>query len=199
MFYTYLWLREDGTPYYVGKGSGNRAYIPYGHRVKMPPKERIIIQGFDTEEDALLAEIFLIAVYGRIDNGTGCLANLTDGGQNPPSKLGFKHSEETRKHFSEVRKGDGNPRGMLGKHQTEKQKEAMKRAHTGKVVSEETRKRMSESQKGHPVSESSRTKMRLAKLGTHPVYPKNRKPISEETREKLRAAQRARRIRETQV
>ena len=200
-FYTYIWLRDDGTPYYVGKGHGERAFSPYKRRFSKPQDSScILIQEFPSEEDALAAEIFLIAYYGRKDKGTGVLRNLTDGGENPPSKLGFKHSEETIKHFSEIRKGEGNPRGMLGKHQTSKQKEAMRRVHTGKVVSEDTKKRMSVAQQGHTVSVEARTKMRAAKLGSHPseeTLVKLRKRVfSEETREKLRIAQRARRQRE---
>jgi hypothetical protein len=194
MFYTYLWLREDGTPYYVGKGSVNRAYIQYGHRVKMPPRECVIVQDFEEESDALFAEMFLIASYGRIDIHTGCLANLTDGGQNPPSKLGFKHSDKTRKQMSKARTGmSGN---MLGKHQTEKQKEAMRRVHTGKRVSEETRNKMSKAQMGHTVSEEARHNMSLARIGKKYNYPKTRKSPSEETRAKLRDAQQSRRKRE---
>src|SRR5580692_7723704 len=83
-FYTYLWLREDGTPYYVGKGRGRRAF-----RKGCPPIDRVLIQAFPSEEDALTAEIFLIAYYGRKDLGTGILRNLTDGGDgvtNPSEK-----------------------------------------------------------------------------------------------------------------
>jgi len=80
MFYTYLWLREDGTPYYAGKGRGNRAFIRHSHRFPPPPNDRILIQEFSTEMDALSAEKFLISYYGREDEGTGSLLNLTDGG-----------------------------------------------------------------------------------------------------------------------
>ncbi len=78
VYYTYLWLREDGTPYYVGKGSGNRAYR------KGSPKGRVLVQEFPSEEDAFMAERLLITFYGRKDLSEGCLINLTDGGENPP-------------------------------------------------------------------------------------------------------------------
>jgi hypothetical protein len=80
-FYTYLWLRKDGTPYYVGKGCGKRAWQSTPrHR---PPNDvsRILIQEFPSEKDAFTAERFLIAYYGRKDLRAGILINLTDGGE----------------------------------------------------------------------------------------------------------------------
>jgi hypothetical protein len=75
-YYTYLWLREDGTPYYVGKGCGKRAFERSGHTC-LPPKDknRILLQDFPDETSAFAAEVFLIAHYGRLDLGTGCLRN----------------------------------------------------------------------------------------------------------------------------
>ena len=80
-FYVYLWLRQDGTPYYVGKGQGDRAYrSSKSHR---PPTDKslILLQEFPNEADALAAEVFLIAYYGRYDIGMGRLRNRTDGGE----------------------------------------------------------------------------------------------------------------------
>src|ERR1035441_2886696 len=95
-FYTYLWLREDGTPYYVGKGKGKRGFQSKDHGVHRPKNEEcIIVQHHPTEEDAFFAEKFLIAAYGRADIATGRLRNLTDGGENPPNWQGKKRSEES--------------------------------------------------------------------------------------------------------
>ncbi len=109
IFYTYLWLREDGTPYYVGKGCKRRAFEKHylGHsRCLLPPTpNRVLTQEWADEEQAFEAEKFLIAYYGRKDNNTGILCNRTDGGcgnGNTRPTLGkhWKLSEQVRVHLS---------------------------------------------------------------------------------------------------
>lgn len=81
-YYTYAYLREDGTPYYIGKGKGRRAYNRNCKSVRLPEKDRILILKKNlTEEEAFIHEIYMIAVLGRKDLGTGILRNLTEGGE----------------------------------------------------------------------------------------------------------------------
>jgi hypothetical protein len=81
-FYAYLWLRDDGTPYYAGKGSGDRAFVHYERSAIHPPKDKslIVVMHRSSEQEAFATEIELIRNWGRLDLGTGCLRNLTDGG-----------------------------------------------------------------------------------------------------------------------
>jgi|10_taG_2_1085330.scaffolds.fasta_scaffold02098_24 hypothetical protein len=92
-YYTYAYLREDGTPYYIGKGKGYRATSKKGH-FYVPPEDRIIYLKCNlTEQEAFRHEIYMIDVLGRKDLGTGILRNRTDGGE---GASGVMYSEETR-------------------------------------------------------------------------------------------------------
>jgi hypothetical protein len=114
-YYTYAYLREDGTPYYIGKGKGKRLYYKYGKNCK-PPKDRsriIKLKKNLTEEEAFRHEIYMIAVFGKKCDGTGILMNIADGGNAPPKIYGDKHhmkTEEYKKRVSEKLKGKNNPR-----------------------------------------------------------------------------------------
>lgn len=103
-YYVYKYLREDGTPYYIGKGKKRRAWSK-NHTVSVPSNDRIIIIRENlSAEQALNLEVELISKYGRKDLGTGILRNQTDGGDgiiNP--------SEKWRKQKSESMRGDNNP------------------------------------------------------------------------------------------
>ena len=81
-FYTYAYLREDRTPYYVGKGCGKRIYSTNRSGLK-PPKDKsriLILKQNLTEEEAFKHEKYMITVFGRKDLSTGILHNRTDGG-----------------------------------------------------------------------------------------------------------------------
>jgi hypothetical protein len=96
-------------PFYVGRGCNGRIDKHRKEAKKLlknpngintnPIRNRIIhklwFQGLDfveeitlsdlTNDEANYYEMEAIAAYGRIDNGTGCLANMTDGGDGCPN------------------------------------------------------------------------------------------------------------------
>ncbi len=106
-FYTYAYLRKgDRTPYYIGKGTGKRAYDRHTHRVKVPDdRDRIIfLKENISEREAWDYEREMIQFYGRKDLGTGILRNMSDGGEgpaNPSPESRRKNSERNKKAYEE--------------------------------------------------------------------------------------------------
>ena len=150
-FYTYMWLREDGTPYYVGKGKGDRGFKT-GHHLVPCPKDlsRILVQEFLSENDALEAEKILIAHYGRKDLGTGILRNRTEGGDGVCNL-----SAESKNKIREALKGNTNG---AGHKKSEAAKDKIRRALIGNTNGA-----------GHRVSVTHRQKLNEARR-TSPLF-----------------------------
>jgi len=113
-FYIYAYLREDNTPYYIGKGKGDRAF--QNHKSISIPKDKnriIIIEKNLTELGAFALERWLIRWYGRKDNNTGILRNRTDGGEGQSGRIIPKHLKE---YYSNLYKGRKLPYDRTEKH-----------------------------------------------------------------------------------
>jgi hypothetical protein len=127
-FYVYAYLRKsDQTPYYIGKGTGSRAWAKE-HNVKVPTdKSRIvIIENNLTNVGALAIERRMIRWYGRKDLGTGILRNLTDGGDGTYNLL------PSAKRKAAVIKSNQE------RVWSEESKEKLRKTNTGKTYSKET-------------------------------------------------------------
>jgi hypothetical protein len=105
-FYVYAYLRENGTPYYIGKGTNRRAWNHFKYEIR-PPKDRsrvVIMENNLTELGAFALERRYIRWYGRKDINTGILRNKTDGGDGNAGRK-YKMSETHKRNLSAAKKG----------------------------------------------------------------------------------------------
>jgi len=175
MAIVYRHIRVDkNEPFYIGIGkTEKRAY----EKIKRNQFWHNVIAKTDYEVEILFDDLSwenagekekeLIKLYGKRDNNTGSLVNITDGGG---GTLGARHNEESRRKIGEE------SRNRKRTPRSEETKAKLRLANLGKVGNN----------LGMKHTEETKLKLRLANLGK--VGPNKGRPMTEEAKQKMIAS-----------
>lgn len=119
IYYVYAYVRKNGTPYYIGKGSNNRAWTQHTFKIPKNPEQIVILESNLTEIGAFALERRMIRWHGRKDTGTGILRNQTDGGE---GSSGYSHTAATKRLLSSQQLGKPKPKTAILKRQQTRKK-----------------------------------------------------------------------------
>lgn len=152
IYYVYGYFRDNGAPYYIGKGKGNRAF--QSHKNHQPPHHNNIkiLNECLSEQEAYNLEIALIAEFGRKDLGTGILINKTDGGDGVSSNTML---------------GNTNARGNKGKPKSDVHKEKISKANKGKPKSDQQKLKQSLAMTGRKQTEEEKQTRSKSMIGLY--------------------------------
>jgi hypothetical protein len=192
-YFSELGMTFSHYPFYVGIGNNkrwlehNKEAINEAHNIGNIGKKgrirKIIEEGMIplvwisekiSKNTAILLERVFIQLLGRINLKTGCLFNLTDGGE---YFEGWIATDEYRRKMSELMTGSKN--GFYGKKHTDEVKKRLSEIRKNTTSSQKTRDKISKAIKGRHHSEETKRKIRESNKGKqHPA-------VSEETKKKI--------------
>jgi NUMOD3 motif len=152
MFFVYAHYRADSPdsdPFYIGKGKNIRDLSKKRNRfwTNIANKHGFVAKKLKenlTEQEAWDLEISLIAQYGKLIDNTGCLANITNGGEGASGTI---HTAETKAKWSAAKKGK-TWEEIYGVEQTAVMREKSKAQACKRIFSDETRRKLSEAKQG---------------------------------------------------
>ena len=178
IYYVYAYLRakdsitaKAGTPYYIGKGKGSRAFRKHRHiPVPIDKSNIVMLESNLSEIGALAIERRMIQWHGRKNLGTGILLNRTDGGDGISGAVGISRSDEFKEKIRKARTGvqhSAETKRIIG----EKSKK--------KIYSDEYRAKLSTTSTGRTHSAESKEKMaQKARDRWQEITPEDRTKIT---------------------
>ena len=210
-FVTYVHMKPDLTPFYVGKGTNKRAHTLnakgrnawHGRVVNKYGRRNIVIEVIEcqSEAEAFFREKMIIAALRASGHN---LCNLTEGGEGAcgakrteetkqklrAASTGRKHSDETKKKLADISRGktlsqearEKVSAAGVGRVKTRETLEKMRQAMLGRKLSEETKVKLAVAATGRKASPEAKRKMSLSRTGVA------RGPMPESAKQKLSAA-----------